>query len=234
MVILTILFFFLSINSHSQTEGYLKLKVYGGAPMCRIGNSTFRTSDTLISLSPGNHNIRMGLPISSVIDTIIRITANDTLRYNAVLKLSPVYIQYKKDYAAFISKRNRRGFVSPIWMSLTIGAGVFVNQQFAKKQYRLALNAKDSYSRTGYQQRMNQAESDFNTHKKKYEKFRKIEYGIYGASALLFVNYIRILIKQKNTPVPQFKEEQLFSRIQINVFPDAETKKLLCGLTLRF
>jgi hypothetical protein len=236
MIFLIFLISLFPKNTKSQTpdHGYLKLRVSGGAPMCRIDSITFRASDTLIELSPGSHQLKMGLPISQLIDTSLTITANDTLKYNAVLQLSLKYIQYKKEYAAYMAKRNRRGFVSPIWMSLTIGAGILVNQQFAQKQYRLAMEAKDSYSRTGYQLRMDQAETDFYAYKKKYTNFRKIEYSFYGATALLFVNYVRILIKQKNTPVPLFKEENLFSRIQVKIFPDLETKNMFYGLTFRF
>jgi hypothetical protein len=174
------------------------------------------------------------MPITKLIDTIITIKENDTVKYNAVLQLSAKYIQYRKEYNAYHQQRNRRSFVSPIWMGLTIGTGIFVNQQFAKKQYNLALEAKEAYSRTSNQAQMNAAESDFEKYKKKYSDFRKIEYGIYGVSAVLFVNYIRILIKQKNTPAPVFNNDNFLSRIEINLYPDTQNKNLYCSFKLKF
>lgn len=231
-----ILFAIFSKTGRSQNsgQGYLRLKVRGGAPLCRIDSSTFRSSDTLLMLASGTHRLKIGMPITELIDTTITIIANDTLKYNAVLILSPKYIQYKKDYAAYLQKRNRRGFVSPIWIGLTIGTGIFINQQFAKKQFNQALDAKEAYSSTSNQVQMDLAENDFEKHKKKYYDIKKIEYGIYGVSVVLFVNYIRILIKQKNTPAPLFNNDNFLSRVEMNLYPDTQNKNVYCSFKLKF
>ncbi|MCW3072141.1 MAG: hypothetical protein JWO44_2031 [Bacteroidetes bacterium] len=228
--------FFISNTTEAQTQGsFLHLRVYGDPnPLCKIDEAVFSSSDTTFMISPGSHHLRIWSPKTIMQDTIILVSGNDTAKYSFMMKLLPEYIQYKAEYAEFIRVRNKRFFVSPIWMGITIGTGIFVNKQFAQKQYDKALDAKDFYSGTGNQSKMDEEKANFETYKKKYENFKKIEYGIYGVSTALFANYIRILIKQRKTPVPQFRERSMFSGIRFNAYPDIENKSLRYCLRITF
>jgi vacuolar-type H+-ATPase subunit I/STV1 len=119
-------------------------------------------------------------------------------------------------------------------MGLAIGTGIFINKQFAEKQYNKALDARDFYSRTATQSKMDEQKAEFESRKKKYENLKSVEYGIYGASSVLFVNYIRILLKQRRTPVPQFKEKPLLTRIHFNAYPDLQNKSLNYCIRINF
>ncbi|MCW3104082.1 MAG: hypothetical protein JWO09_2522 [Bacteroidetes bacterium] len=220
-------------QAQTQEKGFLHLRIYGEPDaVYRIDENIFRSPDTTFMLSAGSHHVKIWSPKTIMRDTVVLVNVNDTAKYSFMLKLLPEYIQYKKDYAEFMRVRNRRFFVSPIWMGITIGTGIFVNKQFAQKQYNKALDAKTYYSGTGNQSKMDEEKANFATYKRKYDNLKKTEYGIYGVSAALFVNYIRILIRQKNTPVPQFTERSAFSRLHFNIYPDLENRGLRYGLRI--
>ncbi|MCW3085676.1 MAG: hypothetical protein JWP12_3042 [Bacteroidetes bacterium] len=227
--------FRINANSQNTSAGYLYLKVYGTKdPHCKVDEIPFHSSDTILTCTPGSHRIQVWKPTASLLDTTVSIRNNDTTRYSCTLEYSKAYINYLNDYSDYKRLRNKQYYVSPIWAGIAIGAGVFVDQVWAQRQYDLAMDVKAEYLRRGNQGSIDDEKSLFDGYRKKYDNYKKLEYGIYGVSGLIMANYVRILIKQSKIPVPQFKEENLLSKIDFNVYPSIATKGIACGLSLHF
>ncbi|MDF2438014.1 MAG: hypothetical protein K0Q95_2390 [Bacteroidota bacterium] len=234
---LTVVLFTLVLHfqNYAQDAGYLRLKIHGvRKPKFEIDNIRYTASDTVLNYSSGSHHLQIKVPTTIAIDTTIFIKANDTSRYTFKLQHSPEYLTYLAKYSDYRSTRNRRYFVSPIWMGITIGTGALIGRYLGKKQYDLAIDAREQYGRLGNQSRMNEEKQKFQLHKKKYDRLKTAERGFYAFSGLIFANYVRILIKQYKTPIPQYSESGFFSKMQFDVYPLIVDKKVQCGLSIQF
>lgn len=223
------------INSQISSQGFLHLKVYGVTkPVCLIDTIQVKTNDTIMALSIGPHRLKIWSSTTKPVDTTLNIKASDTIKHSSFLEHSLEYLNYKIKYENYKSVQNKRFFISPIGIVTTIGLGVFINKHFAEKQYQLALDCKGQYNLAASQALMNEKKEEFEIHKKKYNNFKKIEYGMYGFSALLAANYVRILIKQSHTPVPVFKKDNLLSKVDLNIYPSPDHHNFIYGLIFHF
>jgi len=224
-------------NIKAQQTGYLHLRIYGSKTpaVCMLDGARIATNDSTFSLASGKHSLKIWMPKMKLIDSTIVIPQNnDTAKYSFLLRFRPEYVAYRKAYADYTDTRNKRFFVSPIFMGLTIGTGLFINNKYGKKQYAKMEDHYATYNGVSTQAEMNVQKDEFYAAKKKYERLKKVEYGIYSVAGVLALNYVRIIIKQRRTPVPHYTEEKLFSRIDFNLYPDIDRKALICGLSLKF
>jgi hypothetical protein len=232
-----VLFCWLGITAHGQNTapGYLYLKVYGTKdPHCKVDNIPFHSADTTLTCEPGSHRIQVWKPTANLMDTTVIIRSKDTTKYSCTLEYSRAYTNYLNEYSDYRRLRNKRFFISPIWAGITIGAGVFVDQVWAQKQYDRAMDVKAEYLRRGNQHSIDDEKALFDSYRKKYDNYKRLEYGIYGVSGLILANYVRIMIKQHKILAPQFKEENLLSKIDFNVYPSVASKGIACGLSIHF
>ena len=231
--------FFLQLNflygQDTDQKGYLHIRIYGLAkPSFKLDSSMYIVNDTLLPLSPGDHRIKIWMPTFSFIDSIIKIKSNDTVKYSFSLKHTSSYLKYKVDYSNYKALENKRHAVSPILIALTTGSALIVDKVVAKKHYDNAIRAKELYSGASSQSQMNKYKEEFEASRKKYKNSVYAEYGLYSISGALLANYIRLIIKQKRTAVPIYKEEKIFSRIKISVIPDIESKSYSLNFKLGF
>ncbi len=236
MIFLMVLLLFATKDNaqENQEGGYMKMRVYGLLrPLCRVDTSKMRTSDTVLFLSAGKHRVRIWEPTLTLIDSTVIIKPKDTVKYSFNLGFDPAWVSYSWAHDKYKAKRNTNYFVSPILIGLTIGAGLFMDQVVVEKQYKNAMNSYDIYFRSGYQTDMNKQKDDFETSRKKYNKDRIIEYGIYAVSGALVINYIRIIEKQRKVVEPVYYQDRLLSRIDFDVTPGVNNKGWLCGLKIK-
>ncbi len=236
-----LLFLFVSFTAILQAQnpeerGFVRLRIYGlYKPLCRLDTAKLNTNDTLLSLSPGVHRVRIWEPTLTLIDSSINIKANDTVKYSFMVQQERAFVVYRYNYRNYRSVRNRRLFFSPILVAMTVGLGMYIEQVPVERQYNNALHAKDVYSRSGSQANLDKQKGDFEMYKKKYDNYKKLEYGIYAAAGVLAINYVRILIKQKKVPIPVYKQQDtLLSKVDFNIYPSVGNKNWLCGLIMKF
>jgi len=236
LVLLLIAFLGGAFAQSTEQASYLRLKIYGcKRPLCKLDNETsFKVNDTVMKMEPGKHRIRIWTPTIALIDSTINIRPKDTARYTYRVKTDPLYTKYINEKNTYQQVRNKRLYISPVLMGAAIGAGLIVNKVVAEKQYINAIKARDTYLRLGSQAAIDQQRSDFETYQKKYNNDKKLEYTCYTVSGLLALNYVRLILKQRKTLPPVYKQETLLSSIQFNLLPDPTSKGVYGGLTLKF
>lgn len=216
-------------------QGYLHIRIYGSkSPLCLLDSTRLNTADTVLALSPGRHWLKVWKPTMMLIDSSVNIRSGDTAKYSFMLKHTPQYIAYKKARLNYIDARNKRLFVSPIIMGLAVGTGLAVNKILTEKRYDKLIDIRSTYQSVSTQSQIEEQKVLFEAELKKYRRLKKVEYGFYSVAGLVAINYVRIVIKQRRTPVPQYSEQKLLSGINFNMYPDMEKKVLMCGLTMKF
>ncbi len=233
--LMVLLLFAIKGNAQSSEEGgYLKMMVQGLLrPLCRVDTSKMRTSDTVLYLPVGKHRVQIWEPTLTLIDSTVVIKLKDTVKYSFTLGFDPAWVSYAWAHDKYKSKRNKNYFVSPIFIGLTLSAGILMNQVVVEKQYKKAMDSYDIYFRSGYQTDMDKHKDDFEASRKKYNNDRLIEYGIYAVSGALIINYIRIIKKQSKVIEPVYHQDKLLSRIDFDVRPGLMNKGWLCGLRIK-
>lgn len=231
--LLILLFTLLTIFSYGQNAGFVKLKITGTRkPICRIDTIGLRTNDTCFSIYPGNHTIKIWAPHLLLIDTTFS-SASDTSKLNFEMKRDPRYVQYLKDYSFYKEDRNKRLYLSPILMGLCMGSGILVNRFVAEKQYKKAMYSRERYLRMSNQNLLDEQKAEFDFYKKKYNTWKKVEWGTYSIAGALAINYVRLVMKQRKIVAPKYSEEKLLSRVNMSIFPDISNKTVLYGLTYK-
>ena len=224
-----------SIAQDTEAKGYVRLKIVGyKKPLCRLDGSALYTNDTLLHLTTGKHNIKIWATTANLIDSSLIIKANDTVKYGFGLETSEAYIRYCYAHDVYKENRNKKLYISPIFIGMSIGAGLIIDKYYAQKYYNKAMNAKDAYERLGRQSDMDKQKSDFEKYKKKYNQMIAFEYCAYGLSAILVANYVRIIRKQRKVKAPVFNETKLLSKINFNVYPNLNAKTLEYGFVMKF
>jgi len=233
--LLFIVFLFKSHNASSQgVVSYVKIRIVGVKnPFCKIDSVMYRSNDTIIPLSKGKHHVTIWSPKCMVIDSVITVKRSDTVKYEFPLKYTKAYLGYKWSHEEYKRKQNQRNISSPVLVGLSVGAAVYINFS-AKKIYDLALAEKDKYANTGSQYQMDQYEEEFFKYKKKYTNYKVAEYAMYGVSAALIANYIRILYKHRNDKEPSYNEKPYFTNVNVITYPDMVHNKWNFGLKLNF
>ena len=220
----------------SQTESsFLRLKFYNAKkPLCKINDlPTFKVNDTTLKLSPGQYNVKIWMPTTSLIDTTIILKSNDSSTYTFKIKYTPEFSKHMSDYSRYKFLQSKRYFLPPIYIGASIGAGL-LSHSIALKRARLALIDRAEYSGASSQSAMDAAEKSFIQNKKDYKKFINIEIGMYALAGVFTANYLRLLIKQKRTKTPVYHEEKLLSKIKFNAYPVVAEKKWMVGLSMNF
>lgn len=239
-IVFLILFFVGIITQYSfaqaeENTGYVHLKIYGvSKPLCRVDTSAVRVNDTLLNLSPGEHTVKIWMPTMLLVDSVITIKTNDTVKYSFSIKRNPAYVKYATDYFNYKQLRNKRFAVSPILIGLTTGSAIVIDKFVATKYYDNAIRSKELYSKASSQTLIDEYRDDFEMYKKKYKTTVYVEYGLYSLAGVLVANYVRVLIKQRRTPVPFYKEEKLLSSIKFNMYPDFKSQSCMIGFNMGF
>ncbi len=225
-----------SIGQESEDKAYLKVRVIGlkkTKPFFKIDSTMYRITDTVLLVSKGKHSIQIWSPTYNYIDSTIIVKKSDTTKYTFGLKHTKEYDAYKWNYTEYKRKSNQRYLISPMFVGMALGVAVYSNST-AKKHYNSALQEKYNYSISGSQSTMDQYESNFNDYHKKYKIMKSVEYGMYGVSALLVANYVRLIIKQKKVPVPVYKEKVIFSKIDLSPYRDIVDNKWGLNMKIKF
>lgn len=230
----TICFSFTEICAQNEV-GYVNIQIQNAKkPLCKVDDSiAFNFNNALLKLTPGEHRIKIWMPLTTLIDSTIYVKANDTSRYIFKVKYTPEYSKYLNDYSKYRQVKKQRWFISPVLIGASVGTALFAHSK-ATGYYNKALENREEYANAGPQTIIDASKVSFKENKKNYKIYSGVETGMYSLAGILTANYIRLLIKQHRTKLPVYKEEKLLSRIIINTYPDLATKKIVLGLSLKF